>query len=62
EILRKAWMETLKDPELLKEAEKSRLVVTPVSGEKVEQLVNEILKMPPDVKKSLSFLVRKPRK
>ncbi len=62
EILRKAWMEPLKDPELLKEAEKSRLVVTPVSGEKVEQLVNEILKMPPDVKKSLSFLVRKPRK
>jgi tripartite-type tricarboxylate transporter receptor subunit TctC len=62
EILRKALMQTLKDPELLKEAMKSKLVITPVPGEKVDKLVDAILNMPPDVKESLSFLVRKPDK
>jgi tripartite-type tricarboxylate transporter receptor subunit TctC len=62
EILRKALMATLKDPELLKDAKKSKLVITPVPGEKVDQLVSSILNMPPDVKESLAFLVRKPTK
>jgi hypothetical protein len=59
EILRTGLAATLKDPELLAEAKKSKLVVTPVSGEKTEKLVDEILSMPADVKESLSFLVRK---
>ena len=59
EILRNGLAQTLKDPELLAEAKKSKLVITPVSGEKTEKLVDEILSMPADVKKSLSFLVRK---
>jgi hypothetical protein len=58
-ILRKGLAETLKDPELLAEAKKSKLVITPVSGENTEKLVDEILSMPADVKESLSFLVRK---
>ncbi len=58
-ILRKAFIETMKDPELLKEANKARLVITAVPGEKVDKLVDAILKMPEDVKESLSFLVRK---
>ena len=62
EILRKGLADTLKDPELLKEAKKSELIITPVSGEETEKLVNEILSMPADVKQSLSFLVRKPGK
>jgi tripartite-type tricarboxylate transporter receptor subunit TctC len=57
-ILRKGLADTLKDPELLKEAKKSKLVITAVSGEKTEKLVDEILSMPTEVKKSLSFLVR----
>lgn len=44
---------------LLEEAKKSKLVITSVSGEQTEKLVDEILSMPPDVKESLSFLVRK---
>lgn len=59
EILRQGLAETLKDPELLAEAKKSKLVITPVSGEKTEKLVDEILSMPDHVKQSLSFLVRK---
>jgi tripartite-type tricarboxylate transporter receptor subunit TctC len=62
EILRKGFLETLKDPELLKEAKKAKLVITPVPGEEVDKLVDAILNMPPDVKESLSFLVRKPEK
>lgn len=59
EILRKGLAATLKDPALLAEAKKSKLVITPVSGEKTTELVDEILSMPADVKESLSFLVRK---
>lgn len=58
-VLRKGLADALKDPELLQEARKAKLVVTPVSGEKTEQLVEEILDMPKEVKDSLSFLVRK---
>jgi hypothetical protein len=58
-ILRKGLAETLKDPQLLAEAKKSKLVVTAVSGEKTENLVDEILAMPADIKQSLSFLVRR---
>ena len=58
-ILRKGLAETLKDPQLLAEAKKSKLVVTAVSGEKTENLVDEILSMPAEVKQSLSFLVRR---
>jgi tripartite-type tricarboxylate transporter receptor subunit TctC len=59
EILRKGLAQTLKDPGLLAEAKKSKLVITPVSGEKTEKLVDEILSMPSVAKKSLAFLVRK---
>ena len=58
-ILRKALADTLKDPALLAEANKSKIVITYVSGEKTEELVKEILSMPADVKESLAFLVRK---
>ncbi len=58
-ILRTGLAETLKDPELLAEAKKSKLVITPVSGEKTEKLVDEILSMSPEAKTSLAFLVRK---
>jgi hypothetical protein len=58
-ILRTGLAETLKDPELLAEAKKSKLVVTPVSGEQTEKLVDEILSMSPEAKTSLAFLVRK---
>ena len=58
EILRKALADVLKDKTLLDEAKKAKLVVTYVSGEKTAKLVDEILSIPDDVKKSLSFLVR----
>ncbi len=59
EILRKAYDATLKDPDLLAEARKAKLVVTHVPGPEVERFVNGILGMPQHVKESLSFLTRK---
>jgi len=58
-ILRKGLASTLKDPALLEEAKKAKLVITHVSGARTAKLVDEILSMPEDVKESLSFLVRK---
>ncbi|MBI2365206.1 MAG: hypothetical protein HYV01_09415 [Deltaproteobacteria bacterium] len=58
-ILRKGLSETLKDPALLEEAKKSKLVITFVTGEKTEKLVDEVLSMSAEAKESLSFLVRK---
>lgn len=62
EILRKAYAKTLKDPQMLAEAKKAKLVITPVSGPEVEKLVAGILNMPPEVRESLSFLVSQTKK
>lgn len=59
ELLRTAFRAALEDPELLAEAKKAGLEMTYVSGERVEQLVDEILSFPPDIVEALSFLVRK---
>jgi hypothetical protein len=46
DALRKAFMNTMKDPEFLADAEKSQLEINPVSGEEVEQLVKDIYQTP----------------
>ncbi len=50
-VLRKAFMDTLQDKELLVEAEKAKLEITPVSGEAVQKLVEEAYSMPAEVVK-----------
>lgn len=50
-VLRKAFMDTLQDKELLAEADKARIEITPVSGEAVQKLVEESYAMPPEVVK-----------
>jgi tripartite-type tricarboxylate transporter receptor subunit TctC len=47
-LLRKAFMETLQDREFLAEAEKLKLEISRVSGEKVQSLVAEIYRTPPE--------------
>ncbi|MDP2357210.1 MAG: tripartite tricarboxylate transporter substrate-binding protein [Beijerinckiaceae bacterium] len=49
EVIRKAFMATLKDPQLLAEADKAQLEITPVSGDVVQKLVQEAYSMPPEV-------------
>jgi tripartite-type tricarboxylate transporter receptor subunit TctC len=47
--LRKAFQETLKDPELLADAKKSRLDIEPISGEQMEKMVAALFKLNPRV-------------
>ena len=47
--LRQAFMDTMKDKDLLAEADKMQLEINPVSGAEVEKLVNEVYATPPDV-------------
>jgi tripartite-type tricarboxylate transporter receptor subunit TctC len=45
--LRRAFAATMKDPEFLKDAEKAKLDVDPISGEEVEKTVKRIFQMSP---------------
>ncbi len=58
-ILRKAFKATLKDPQFLAEAKKSKLTINYVSGEEIEKFVDQVLAITPKTKKSLQFLVEK---
>ncbi|MFQ5542289.1 MAG: hypothetical protein ACE5E2_05620, partial [Candidatus Binatia bacterium] len=60
--LRNALKATLKDPQFLAEAKKSKLIITYVSGEQVEKYIDKILAISPKAKESLQFLVVKKKK
>ena len=55
-VLRQAFKETMEDREFLAEAEKSKLLTTYISGEQIENYIEEILALPEDAKKKLKFL------
>jgi tripartite-type tricarboxylate transporter receptor subunit TctC len=57
EILRTALQKTLTDREFLAEAKSSKMLIDNVTGPEVEQSVNEILSISPELKKKLQFLV-----
>jgi tripartite-type tricarboxylate transporter receptor subunit TctC len=47
EMLRKAFMDTLKDPELLADAQKAKLDINPVDGAELEKYIKEIFNLEP---------------
>jgi tripartite-type tricarboxylate transporter receptor subunit TctC len=47
--LRRAFDETMKDPEFLSEVQKLGLTVSPMSGEELQELVRNVADMPPDL-------------
>jgi len=47
EMLRKAFVDTLKDPEFLAEAKKANLDINPLDGIELERAVKEILNLDP---------------
>jgi tripartite-type tricarboxylate transporter receptor subunit TctC len=61
QVLRKAFTDTMKDPEFIAEAEKSKLETTYVSGEEIDKYVNQVLSITPKAKEVLDFLVMKPK-
>ncbi len=48
-ILRKAFDDTMADPQFLAEAEKARIDVAPLSGARVQEVVRNLFAAPPDV-------------
>ena len=59
QLLRKGFADTMKDPEFIAEAEKSKLEVTYVSAEEIDKHVNTVLSVTPKAKELLSFLMVK---
>ena len=55
--LRQAFMDTMKDPELLAEAEKAQLEITPVSGEAIQKLVREVYEIPAEIGQKAAALL-----
>jgi tripartite-type tricarboxylate transporter receptor subunit TctC len=47
--LRQAFMATLNDPEFLAEAERAKLEITPVPGERIEDLLKELYATPAEI-------------
>jgi tripartite-type tricarboxylate transporter receptor subunit TctC len=62
QLLRKAFADTLKDPEFVAEAKKVKLRVTHTSGEQIDKYVDEMLSITPKAKELLSFLLTKKKK
>ena len=58
EILRKAFMEAVKDQELLNEAGKANLEINPGSGEDLERNVKELLRLEPTVVARLKEILK----
>lgn len=58
-ILRRAFKATMEDTDYKADAEKSKLTVDYISGEKVEEYVEQIYSASSDIKQRLEFLFRK---
>jgi tripartite-type tricarboxylate transporter receptor subunit TctC len=56
-IIQKGFMDMMKDKDFLATAERTGLQIDPLSGQEVEQLVRDLFKMPPEVKKKLRRLL-----
>jgi tripartite-type tricarboxylate transporter receptor subunit TctC len=57
-LLRRAFMNTMKDAAFLAEAEKIKLEITPVTGEAVQKLVAEIYATPPEIVRKAAQAVK----
>ncbi len=55
--LQKAFMETHKDPEYLKQAEKLSIDVSPIDGNDVVERIQAIAKLPPDQLQKVGKLI-----
>ena len=56
-LLQKAFMDTLRDPELLKDAKKSRLAIDPIDGPTTAKLMAGLYDLSPALKDKLRKLL-----
>jgi tripartite-type tricarboxylate transporter receptor subunit TctC len=59
DLLRRAFKATMEDKDFVTDAKKANLTVEYVSGEEADKPVDQIYSMPPEVKESLEFTVRR---
>ena len=57
QLLQKAFMETLRDPDLLKEAEKSQVDIDPIDGPTIAKLMAGLYELSPALKSKLTTLL-----
>jgi len=58
QILRKGFMQTMKDPDFLNDASKANLEIAPASGEDIELLIQNMFKTPPAVVAKLKEVLK----
>jgi tripartite-type tricarboxylate transporter receptor subunit TctC len=58
EVLRKAFMDTMKDKDFLADAEKSQLEINAVPGDEVQKLVTDVYATPPDIAGKAAALLK----
>jgi len=58
QLLRKAFMETLKDPEFLAEAKKAKLDINPLDGERLERNVKGVFNLEPSLVAKLKEILK----
>jgi hypothetical protein len=58
QALRKAFMETVRNPEFLADAARSQLEITPVAGEDIQRLVREVYDTPAQVVEKVAALLK----
>ena len=56
--LRKAFMDTMKDKEFIAEAEKAQLEITPVAGEEIQKLVQDLYATPAPIAQKAGELLK----
>jgi tripartite-type tricarboxylate transporter receptor subunit TctC len=57
-LLRKAFQQTMKDPEFIADAKKGRLEIDPVTGEELEELIGRLFRLKPSVVTKLRELLK----
>lgn len=60
ELLRRAFDATMKDPEFLAEAERTKLTVGPLAGEALQKLVSEVSNLSPELQEKVKAAYGKP--
>jgi len=58
QTLRKAFLQTVKDPDYLHDASKANLEIAPIAGEETEQLIQKMFTTPPDVVAKLKEVLK----
>jgi len=57
-LLRKAFMETMKDPEFVADAQKAKLDLDPIDGEEIQKQVRELFKIEPALVAKLKEILK----